>query len=186
MHQQEKPTGMLEDAKRGFNVLLLLAFVWGTPVQIFCRKFGTWGSRNLSIHFLFGLGWPLLFWEVFCPRDPQWPFLLLAVLMIAGIVLHLVLRDKHDKTKHSQYTGDSICGTGKHATTRECVLISLVGLVAFPVSPGMCAFLIGSGFASGFFHGWIQDRDKARIRAVRDAQLEQEYYMGLYRKEYQS
>ncbi len=167
--QENKQPSMLDDMRNGFNMLLFAAFVLAVPTQLFMRKLGTLGSRYITLHFPVCIVLLLLF--------GLQPFNVLAVLCVVWIVLH---KAKQQKGFHSQYVGDSLCGSSRHAKTAlEPLAMFIIAAMVFPVSKELTVFLVVSGIASSFFHSWMQDRDNARVRAMHDAELEQRYYMGL-------
>lgn len=185
--QRESPKQRtpLDDMRRGFNILLVIAFIWAVPVQVLMRKVGTVGGRYISPHFAIGIVWIVVFCSLVDPGQHPAPVIFFAILTASMTVLHWV---KRDVKGHSQYCGDSGLGYGKSVYTLwEPLAFALAGwaVMASELSTALGFFMMGSGVASGFFHSHLDDRDRARIRTMNDAALEQRYSMELYRKEYE-
>lgn len=182
--QQEgiKPLNPVDDMRKAFNAALFIAFVIGVPVQVWLRRKGTLGKKYISYHFLLGVV-AIVLWGEFAPPQEFYMFLIFAGLTSLGILLHTFYRKKG---MHSQYVGDSICGSGPNAKTKwELLLTFCIGVCFMPISQGLGAYIIASGVGSSFFHSWVEDRDNARLRAMRDAEIEQGYFMERFKNERQ-
>lgn len=183
-HQHEEKAPSTLDTLRGVHrVMLGLCNIQMTPV-VLLRKPKTAGKRFISWHFFVGVGWMFLFEAVFNLVGDHTPIMLLAALTSAFILLHLV---KSDRTAHTHFIGSSGLGNwSKVYSFGEPLLLVGVGAALFMFAHSVGLFLILSGVASHLLHSHLDRRDAARVRQFRDAHLDQQGILELYRKENES
>lgn len=182
MQQQNglTPWNPLDDMRKGHGVLMLVATIWATPVQILMRKAGSMGSRYISWHFWVGLFGPILFCQMLFPHFPQWPATCFSLFVGSLMILHWI---KADPTENSVFFGRSGLGEWKGVyTVGEPVAFFLAGAACMALSPGLGIYMMGAGLASSLFHGNIAARDASRLRAMRDAEIEQNWIMAQHRR----
>ncbi len=172
--QQERP---LDGVRQAYGWVMLFAQIGAVPVEAAMRKIGTMGSR-------YPTSWPfpvgMLAMGVVCyaagPVGQTY-----AALVWALWILHIVRRNK---AAHSMYCGRSGLGTGRRVYTAwEPIVFAAVGVGVMFLSPptGLC--MIASAVCSAVVFGHIEGRDRARLRAMRDAALEQEAIMAEFQRE---
>lgn len=185
--QREKPDNPIDNARRAYNVLLQVAFIWSTPVQMLMRKVGTMGRRYpLQWQFITGMFVMFGFEAALNPVGDHAPMVLAASLTGALMVLHWVKRPKAVK-QHTLYCGDSGLGNHKLAyTVFEPAVAMLAGVGCLYLSPALGIYLIGAAVSSSLFFAHLDSRDAARLRAMSDAEHEQRAYMATYRQERES
>lgn len=184
-HQQPQPPPSPRQQAVGLYYLALNALsMLMAPVHLMLRKPGSTGSHYVTWHFGVGLlAFPLM--AEFFPQPGAgvvcWAFALLNVGLMA---VHKV---RHDPHAHSQFCGVSWLGRSENAYTRwEPLLFAGVGcvLLLVPACLPLGITMVAAAFASAMFHDFLQSRDNAKVRAMRDAASEQRGLMALYHRRF--
>jgi hypothetical protein len=188
------PDSSFGDARDTANVARFFARAAALPVEVCLRRFGTWGDRYLGVASVFGLFWPLVFGAFYGPARGLawltfWWFVVLGLLLVhrvAGVV-----RRVRGYECHSRYAGDSwflaVPGFGdpQRAYVLEVLTSALVaGVLAELVSKPLGAMLLVSTLAHAVNLALAHLADAARLRAMRDAEIEYRYYLALYRRKF--
>lgn len=182
-HDGLDPWNPVESLRQGYNWFLLLAFIAAVPVQILMRKAGTCGRRYVSWHHYVGVACPFLVAGLF-PQYPVEPSVCLSVLCAGMLIVHKTAKKPEGRRIHSLYCGDSPFGSGKLAyTTFEPAVLAIIGFCFVALSPTLGFYMVVSAIGSSFFHSHLEARDNARVRAMTDAAIEQEYVMDQFKKE---
>lgn len=182
--------GLLSDVQSNLNVFQLLTRSAALPVELCVRRFGTWGPRYLGLGVVPGLAWPVCFMLLYQPH-PQlgWVgrfWLLMLGLLVAHNIAGVVRRAR-GYDPHSFYIGDSwlesVRGlrTPARARVAEVLAAAAVSLALLPVVKPLGAFLLVGTAAHAVNLLVLEVGMAARLRALRDAQIENEYVMARYR-----
>ncbi len=193
--QQQGPAGgPVADWRAGFNVLRFAARAAALPVEVFVRRFGTWGDRHLGMAALAGLLWPFLFMGLYGPDRGLGAVLDFWVAMAAALGLHRaagLARRRRGEAVHSRDVGTSrfagrpLVRSAQAAHGLEVVFALVAALLAFEgVSKPLGGFLLVSALGHCFTLCLAHQATDARLRAMRDAELEAGYYAHLYRERF--
>jgi hypothetical protein len=183
--------GMLTDMQSSMNLLQIWSRSAALPIELFVRQFGTWGPKYLGIGALFGLVWPVAFMLFYQPH-PQLNWVVrFWYVMIAMLLVHRfagLIRRHRGYQPHSFYIGHSWFQLfkgweePKRARTVEVIVAAAVSLFLFLVLKPLGAFLLLGTAAHVFNLIVIEMSMTARLRALRDAQIENECVMARYRE----
>jgi hypothetical protein len=189
-----KPRDMVEDFKSQYDVVVGLAQIVSFPVLVCTTRFGTWGSRYLGRHALFGFIWPMIFLMLYGPARPNDQQAVL-LFWYASFVLLIVHRFRAFQLRraghrcHSHYWGDTRTlrtGDEDHPRrARHTMSLAVFGLAFFAfhtiTKPLAAMFIVGciGKFINDLavFHAL-----DARQRQMEDARIENEYHIELQRK----
>jgi len=156
------------------NLFLFLAQVQAWPVIVVLRRPGTIGSHYGRMAAACAVFWIFLFAGMahVHPGMEAKAMLWFTILYVFLLVFHTLKgaaarRDGYEC--HSHFIGISVCGYGK-----EPLLCLALGLILLLVVPVLGMYLIGAAIALVMLHVFIEMRDKAMVRAVRDARIEQQ------------
>jgi hypothetical protein len=173
--QNRKPFQGLRDS---INLLHLTLQVMAAPVEVWLRKPGTVGERYFGIAaFLSLLFMPMFFAAVEMP-DPYGGALIFWCAYIVMLAVHRVARVGRKAEVHSHCMGESIFGYNV-----EPVVCFLVGGLLCVVSIPVGLYVVCAAFAVSFESEFIKARDRAQVRALRDARIEQENLASQFRGE---
>ncbi len=180
---QEQQHPPFHELRQNFGLFIGICQIIGKPLEAWLRQPGTWGERYVTHQTL--LGW--LFIPVFSgllyPREPQGPVIcfwwLTACLLIAHRLRGWRLRRKGYRP-HSRYMGRSWlpCRSEVNAKCNwEPTLVWIAGPLLMGISIPLGVYMLVAGSALFFAAGWQNAADKARLRQIRDARLDQEWLM---------
>lgn len=186
-NEQQQPGRPFEEERKQLGMLLAIAQMVCAPAEIWLRRGGTFGEKYLGYHL--GMGLLLMFMAppLFFPADDARPLLLAwgtTLVMAAAHRIKGAWLRRRGRLVHSQYSGDSVFGDGiwvkQHLEPGACIF---GGLAMCFLSPPLGAWMIASGLCLGFCVAWNAERDAARVRAMRDAQIENSYYADRFKQE---
>lgn len=183
--------GPLDDFRKSLNLIQFIAQCWAVPLEAWTRKAGTWGDRYLTgIHPLVGMcilgAFPAFF------PDPTgvtaallWGFLILTLVLLAGHSARGWYRRRRGLVVHSRYSGESIFSGDEYRAkcVWEPLLVLVIGSFCFAVSVGLGAYLVIGALSLSLIHSINQEADNARLRQMRDSQIEAEYHAWRYRQD---
>jgi hypothetical protein len=177
-------SNMMSDMQSSLNVFQLFTRSASLGIELIVRRWGTWGNRYMGLSVLTGLMWPFFFAAFFGPH-PQLRYVLWFVyLMVVLLVVHRItgfVRRWRGYQCHSVYIGDSwferVRGFEEPHRARilEVVVMSVVSLVLFVIAKPVGAMLLIGVGAHVFNLMMIELSEAAKIRAMRDAQIENEH-----------
>ena len=184
-HQQPQPFG---DMRKSVNILLFCAQVVSAPLRAWLTVPGTWGARFVDWRFALGVAVQILAPPLFFPRSDGRP---LVAFWVATLVMLLVQRvagvwrRRRGYVTHSQYTGKPWMPGNEIAAkgTKEPALCFCVGVIVLGPCPALGGWLIAASFAQACCVAWNETRDAARLRSLRDAEIEHRYLMERFREE---
>jgi len=181
--QEQQPKGWtpIEDARKGANVLMLVAQVLAAPIEVFLRV--RFGSRYFGVPSAIAiLALPL--WMMFFPYEDPRPLLVfwgLYILMQLRARIECLRMVSHGEYVHSRYNGAprlrSFCRRTPERTIKVChetVFVCLAGLLMMPASQALGSYLVAAGIASGLLGSTIEAVDRARAIELNDAWIEQQ------------
>lgn len=177
-----------QEMRQQVNLLVALTQIISAPVEPWLRKAGSIGERYFGFHLAMGLVAMLVLPALVFPTHDLRPVLAVLLATIFVLVCHRIkgayLRRK-GLIVHSRYSGTPFLPGDeiKAKTVWEPFLVMLAGGAMCLLSPPLGAWMIAAGVCLGFAHGYQQDAENARLRAMRDARIEAEYYAGRFRKE---
>jgi hypothetical protein len=177
-----------QELRKQMNLLLALTQIISAPLEPWLRQLGTFGERYFGFHLAAGLAvllvGPVLFFPTTDPR-PALAFLIATLFVMAIHRLEAWKRRRKGFVCHSRYSGTPwLPGEEvKAKTVWQPFLAVLSGAAMCLFSPPLGAWMVTAGVCLALSHGFQQEADKARIRAMRDAQIEAEYYTARYREE---
>lgn len=186
--QGNGPRRPFQGMRDQFNLVIALAQIISAPVEPWLRKAGSFGSHYFGFHLVAGLAAMLVVPALCFPTHDLSPVLgvLLATLLV--LVCHRVkgayLR-RRGFVVHSRYSGTPWL-PGDEITAKilwEPSLVMLAGGAMCLLSPPLGTWMFAAGFGLGLAHRYQQDADNARLRAMRDARIEAEYYADRFRNE---
>jgi hypothetical protein len=183
------PHNVPEEMRQGITMAVISAAILCRPLAAYMRVFGSCGEKYFG-------GWAALGWVImpcFClfyPREDVTPmiwFFLLTGLMFIGHRFQGAVNRRKGMVVHSNGDGDSRLASvsADQAYVKQTVeagVAILAGVLGCAVSSALGSWLIVSGLAHGFWHGWQQDRENAIVREQRDRMLEMEYMEDLMRR----
>jgi hypothetical protein len=184
-------TGGLKDTESALNLLQLWTRSASLPIELFVRQIGSWGPKYLGMGAVFGLAWPVCFAMLYGPHPDQYWVLRFWYAMVGMLVLHNVvglIRRYRGYKPHTCYIGDSWfermkgCTDPRRARAFEVLMATTVSLVLFQVVKPLGAFLLLGTAAHAFNLVVLELSMTARLRALQDAQIENEYVMARYRE----
>jgi hypothetical protein len=183
--------GMLADMQSSLNLVQLWARSASLPIELFVRQFGTWGPKYLGIGAIFGLVWPVVFMLFYQPHPDLIWIVRFWYVMIVMLLIHRiagVIRRHRGYECHSVYIGSSwfekVRGFEEPSRARvlEVGVAAVVSLFLYQVFKPLGAMLL-LGTAAHAFNLFILELSMtARLRALRDAQIENECVMERYRQ----
>lgn len=169
-HGEQQNQEPLQDLRRSANVLVWAAQVQCKMLEVLLRWPGSFGNRYLGIQAV--LSWAVLFfWTGFFPHDDPRPCLWLWLGVTLWLIVHRIAGLRNQTERHSRDMGRSILGRW------EAAVAVLIGVLACAFSPPLGSYLAVSGIALGIAMGWQEAADKARLRQLRDARIDQEWIM---------
>ncbi|MCE9564622.1 MAG: hypothetical protein K8U57_21520 [Planctomycetes bacterium] len=171
----------MKDAKKAFNLLLFFAQVWSLPLEVYVRRGGTWGSKYMGFHCLLGMLFIPVFGAILFPKDDQTPFFGFMVFTGLMLVAHRIEGWKKQKAGyvvHSRYSGQSIFPGNEFRAKSvfEPALLAAVGGAVLYLSVPLGMYLMGGSVALSLVYSMAEEQDMARVRQMRDAQIEARYY----------
>ena len=195
LQQQHGPLdGAAADWRGAFNLLRFAARAAALPVEVFVRRWGTWGDRHLGVEALAGLAWPLLFLGLYGPDPGLGAVADFWAVMAAALVLHRMAglaRRRRGAVVHSRFVGVSrfeglpLVRTVQAAHGLEIAFALAAALLAFAaVSKPLGGLLLASAVGHAVTLCLAHQATDARLRAMRDAELEAGYYADLYRERF--
>jgi hypothetical protein len=191
MHDQandERPRQPFKEMRENYQLLVGFGQLWSAPVEMWLRRPGTTGDRNNGLHLVLGVFWILLFGAL-CNRPKEtapvvWFFCLTLLVLLIHRVAGIRRRSKGYRC-HSRYTGQPWF-PGRELWVKqwaEPTLILFVGIAIAWVTQPLGAYLIGAAISQVVCTNYQIAAEEARIRALRDAQIEQLYLMERFREE---
>jgi MFS family permease len=190
-HEKQQSGPPFKELRQQVNIILFCAQVLSAPLRAWFTVPGTWGERFADCRMALGViillvGPPACFPEA--DNRPAFVFFVATVALLLAQRIAGVWRRRKGYRMHSQYTGRSyfsyVFSNEIEVKSRyEPGLALLVGLLLIGLSPGLGCWLIVAAFAQGLCVAWAEERDNARLRALRDQRLEQAYLMEHFREE---
>jgi hypothetical protein len=164
----------LNDIRSSFYLALFMAQVHAWPVLVFLRRPGTIGSHYARLAAVCAIFWIGLFSRmanvqtVIEAEVMGWFTILYLFLLLVHALKRAAARRKGFEW-HSQFVGVSACGY-----SREPLLALAAGLILLSIVPVLGMYLVWAAISLAMLHAYIQMRDRAIARGVRDARIEQE------------
>jgi hypothetical protein len=162
------------DVRTAFFAALFVAQVHAWPVLVFLRWPGTMGSHYGRLAAACAILWISLFAGMTNVHTAQeakvmgWFTILYLFLLVVHALKGAAARRKGFEC-HSQFIGISVCGYWL-----EPLLCLALGLIVLSVVPVLGMYLVWAAIAFVMLHGFVEMRDRAITRGVRDARFEQE------------
>jgi hypothetical protein len=191
MANQQGSSSMLTDMQSSLNVMQLFTRSASLGIEVLVRKWGTWGDRYMGLQVLTGLMWPFFFAAFYGPH-PQLKWVLWFVYLILGLlVAHRiagVVRRWRGYQTHSLYIGDSVFERFRgfeqphRARLLEVVAMTLFAFTFWVIAKPLGALLFIGVASHAFNLVMIELSDAAKIRAMRDAQIENEHLRTRYQQ----
>jgi hypothetical protein len=184
LQPQQQPKPPFNDVRQSASYFFGLSQIVSRPLEAWLRRPGTWGARYVNYQWVLGWLFIPLFWAFFCsgqsPKGLFW-FMGLTACMLA---LHRV-RGWHLRRlgyrPHSRYVGQSwlsLFFSELNAKGNwEPTVAICAGAALLWVDIPLGVYLIVAGNALFFATGWQRAADAAKLRQLRDARLEQQWFM---------
>lgn len=183
--------GPLADLRGKVNMALFLARAAALPVELCGRRLGTWGEKHLGVEAAVGLLWPPVFVAFHGPA----PGLEAVLLAWAGMVMLLVAHRaagadlrRRGYECHSRYAGESWFERlpkfrdPAQAHKFEVLMAGFAAAMAAAAgSEPLARFLLIAAVAHAVTVGAAHRALAARVRGMRDAELEARYLADLHR-----
>lgn len=186
MKKEEQQPSTLESVRSGAYWLAFLAQVFAFCVEVLLRR--RMGSRAVGVRGLAAF-FLIPMWIVFFPGQDPVPLTWFWLLFVLGCLFQRVGSARGD-LGHSRYSGEPIlrrllpwCSEVRIKSLVEPVLVMAVGLVVLAMNEPLGSFLIAAGIGLGSSAVLSEAVDRARIRDLNDARIEQEYLMARFREE---
>jgi hypothetical protein len=191
MANQTGSSGMVTDMQSSLNLLQFFTRSASLPVEVLLRQWGSFGERYLGLMVVTGPCWVMLFGAFYGPH-PQLYWLLYFLYLVVGLLfIHRVaglIRRWRGYWCHSVYIGDSWFQRCRgfaephRARMLEVLVMGAISVVLFGIAKPLGALLL-IGVGSHVFNlMMIELRDAAKIRAMRDAQIENEHLRARYQQ----
>jgi FtsH-binding integral membrane protein len=157
------------------NLFVSLGQIMCKMVEVLTRWPGSMGERYLGIQA--AISWMVcFFWAGFFPgKDPR-PMMLLWFAATSALVIHRIAgawRRNRGYVVHSVYIGTPIFWS----YSVEFVLVLMVGLVTVNINTPLGSYLIVAAIGLWISGTYQRAAEKSRLRAIRDARLENEWLM---------
>jgi hypothetical protein len=184
MANQNGSSGMLTDMQSSLNLFQLFTRSAALPVELLVRKWGTFGERYIGLAVLSGPCWVMLFGAFYGPHPQLYWLMYFLYLTLGLLVIHRVagtVRRWRGYECHSNFIGESWFQRCRgfeephRARLLEVVVMGVVSFVLFLVAKPLGALLLIGVAAHVFNLMMIELSDAAKIRAMRDAQIENEH-----------
>jgi hypothetical protein len=189
MANQNGSSGMVTDMQSSLNLFQLFTRSAALPVEVLVRQWGTFGERYIGLMVLTGPCWVMLFGAFYGPHPQLYWLLYFLYTMVGLLVVHRVagiIRRWRGYHCHSVYIGDSWFQRCRgfeephRARMLEVLVMGAIALVLFGIAKPLGALLL-IGVGSHVFNlMMIELSDAAKIRAMRDAQIENEHLRTRY------
>ena len=190
MQEQQQQGGWtpIEDAKKTANVLVFIARVLASPVEVILRR--RFGSKYFSFPTV-GALFAVPMWMLFYPReDPKaiWVFWGLFLVMQARARLESVRMVAKGDIVHTRYNGQPRLSSILKRTSElkikaviEPLLVFLAGVFLCSVSLPLGSYLMVAAFCLGLNHSIMSSVERARALEMNDALIEQEVLAERFR-----
>ncbi|MFO0858347.1 MAG: hypothetical protein U0640_13445 [Phycisphaerales bacterium] len=171
----------IEDAKSAFSLLAFASQVIAHPVEVFLRT--GFGSQYFGIASLVAF-FAVPMWMVFFPTESPvgiWCFWLLYIAMQVRARIETARLKSKGEVIHSRYNGwprlakafKSLPESRVKAAI-EPLAVFLCALAVMQGSVPLASYLIAAAFALAFNNALIDAVERARIRELNDAMIEQQ------------
>jgi hypothetical protein len=181
-HQGAQSQQPFQEVRQTANALIAAAQIMGKMAEVFLRVPGTFGDRFLGLQAVFS--WIiLLIWGplIFPTEDPR-PMLWLWIAATVMLIIHRITGAFRKNEEHSLYSGRPILSWFfadeiRLKGTWEPMVVVVAGIGALSFSIALGSYLVAAGIAIGIGAEWQRAADRAKVRAMRDARIEQEWLM---------
>jgi hypothetical protein len=172
MQQEQNQQEPFQEMRQSANICVGLAQIMSKMLEVFLRVPGTFGERYLNFQAVFSWLILLVWGPMLFPTEDPRPMLWAWLAATAWLLVHRVAGLFRGNAEHSRYWGRSIL-----PPHMEPVVAALTGMITLAFSMPLGSYLLFAGIALGISMSWQESADRARVRAMRDARIEQEWFM---------
>lgn len=187
--QSNGQSGLVEEVRSSFNLAMNLAQAVGTTVLPLLRVPGTQGElaygRHAALGFIFLMPLYSVFWQGQDGLNWLIGFWFLALVALAYQQSEGRRKRRSGYVVHSQYEGTPLLPGGSSHEVRsalEPLAVMASGFFALSVSPPLGCWLLAAGLARGVDVHYQEQALQARLRQMKDAQLESEYLLSRFQE----
>ena len=171
----------MQEARDGLNLMVAAAATVSAALTPWTRRPGTWGERANGMFAVLGFLFVPVYGALWWPKEPQqalWYFWgLTAVLLFIGRLRGVWLR-RRGYVVHSQYNGKPIL-PGPERTMKGVIqplIVAAIGFCICSVNVPLGSYLMLAAGGQTVVAAFQGSMEQARLRQMRDAQLESEYF----------
>lgn len=178
---------MIENMRASAYWLAFIAQTLAVSVEVVLRT--RMGSRAIALRGLAAF-FLIPLWMVFFPGQEAGPLMWFWCLYVWGCVRQRVGSAQGD-LGHSRYSGESVlrrifprCSELKVKGKIEPVFVVVIGLFLLPLNQPLGSFLIAAGIGLGASVGLGESVERAKVRELNDARIDQQDVIDRFRQEH--